>query len=182
MKFKLRYNYQKICDDLLSSKLAELGLPYSLDSQGEVCILRSLTDTDKKKFVETLSKAGIEVVQDHNMMIVQQVKELLYNLVRSNQLIENLKVSEYIESKLPYSYNHITRIFSENTHTSIEKFLILKKIDYVKELLVEGKLSLSEIAYKLNYSDVSHLSKQFKNTTGLSPTYFLNLKNQLKTN
>ena len=91
-----------------------------------------------------------------------------------------MNLSQYLEDKLPYSYIHLSKVFSEDTYMTIEKFTILKKIEYVKEMLSENRLSLSEIAYRLNYSSVSHLSNQFKKTTGLTPSYFLNLKKQVK--
>ena len=181
MKLKLRYDYQTICDNLLAQKFGELGLSYEVDSQGEVHILQSVSQRDKENIVKTLNGSGIEIIDSQNMVLVQQIKDIISDFVKSNTYVEDFKLSEYIQKKLPYSYSYLSRVFSENTHFSIEKFLILKRIDYVKELLLENKLTLSEIAYKLNYSSVSHLSKQFKKTTGLSPTYFLNLKNQLKT-
>ena len=182
MKLKLRYDFQMICENLLAEKLKQHGVKYEVDSQGEVHILQNLTSAEKENLIESLHASGIEVIENQYIIIVQKVKKIISDLVKNELIGEDFKISEHIEKELPYSYNYISRVFSEHAHTSIEKFMILTKIDYVKKLLMEGNLSLSEIAFKLNYSSVSHLSKQFKNTTGFNPTYFLNLKKQMESN
>ncbi|WAC03147.1 AraC family transcriptional regulator [Lacinutrix neustonica] len=179
MKIQVKFDVQLICKNLLIEKLDQLGVVYRLNPPGGIEILQNLDKEQKVVLFHELNTSGIEVIGDQQLIRVQKVKEIISNLVRLDTFDESMKVSAHIEEKLPYTYSYLSRIFSETAHISIEKFLILKKIDFVKELLTEQNLSLTEIAYKLNYSSVSHLSKQFKNTTGFSPSYFLNLKKQL---
>jgi AraC-like DNA-binding protein len=114
--------------------------------------------------------------------LVQRIKDAITELIH-NQEEENLyKVSAYLSEKLDYSYSYLSTVFSETTYTSIENFIILKKIDYAKELIITNNLTLTEIAFKLNYSSVAHLSYQFKKTTGLTPSAFQNIIEKRKVN
>lgn len=180
MKIHVKFDFQYICKNLLSDKLNRLNVAYKIHSTGEIEILQKLNIEEKELLFKELNSSGIEVINSQQMMIVQQIKIVITDIVRRESHGDKVKISEEITNKLPYTYSYLAKIFSDITHITIEKFLILKKIDYVKDLLIEDDLSISEIAYKLNYSSVSHLSKQFKKTTGFNPSYFVNLKKQLK--
>ncbi|WP_179343993.1 helix-turn-helix domain-containing protein [Winogradskyella ursingii] len=182
MRLHVKFDIEKICKDLLSHKLDELGVNYNLSSFGEVEIMQTLNEKEKKQLQHILNNSGMKIVNDQNMIIVEKIKALITELIRQDATSAKIVVSDYIEGKLPYSYNYLSRVFSEVTYMSLEKYVILQKIDYVKELLMEQNLSLTQIAYKLNYSSVAHLSKQFKKHTGFSPSSFKELKKKLKNN
>ncbi|WP_047545522.1 helix-turn-helix domain-containing protein [Psychroserpens sp. Hel_I_66] len=179
MRIQVKFDVPKICNSLLIKTLSDLNIKYKLHTIGEIEILQRLNDSQKKSIFEALNSNHIQVISDQQLVIVQQVKEILTEIVRIENFEDDFKVSSYIENRLPYTYSYLAKMFSEHANISIEKFLILKKIDFVKELLLEGNLSLTEISYKLNYSSVSHLSKQFKKTTGFSPSGFMDLKTKL---
>ena len=113
------------------------------------------------------------------MIVVEKTKDLIVKLIRTTDGDNRMNISDYLEQHLPYSYTYLSRIFTEYTHMGIEKFFILKKIEFVKELLTTSNLTLTEISYKSGYKSVAHLSKQFKNTTGFSPTRFRTLKQKM---
>ena len=182
MKVQVKFNFETICNNLIASKLDVLEIAYHLNPPGEIEILQKLTKEQTSQLLKELNSSGIEVVNDQQLILVQRIKELLNIIVRLDGSESRIKISSYLEEKLPYSYSYLSRVFSEVEHMVIEKFLILKKIDYAKELLTEDQLSLTEIAFKLNYSSVAHLSKQFKKTTGFSPSNFINLKRKIKSN
>ena len=179
MKIQVKFDFETICKNMLSDKMNDLDIKYQLNTHGEIEILQSLNQEQRDLLFTTLNSSGIEVVNNQQTIVAQKVKNIIAKMVREEQLDEQFKVSTYIEGQLPYSYSYLSRIFSETTHMSLEQFVILKKIDYVKELLMEDRLSLTEIAFKLHYSSVAHLSKQFKKTTGFNPSYFVRLKKQL---
>ncbi|MHA7056981.1 helix-turn-helix domain-containing protein [Aquimarina sp. M1] len=181
MKIQVKFDTLEICNNALKDKLDSLKLKYRLNTFGEVEILESLSQEERENLFEVLNTGGVETVSNHQMILVDKIKKLIVDLIESETSKEKVNFSEYLEQKLPYSYAYLSRIFSDLTHITLEKFIILKKIDYVKELLIEKNLSLSEIAYKLNYSSVAHLSNQFKKTTGFSPSSFVDLKHQLNT-
>lgn len=103
--------------------------------------------------------------------MVQKIKDTIVEMVHSPEMV-NVKSSVYLADKLNHSYGYISNLFSEVTYTSIENFIIIQKIELTKHLIIAGALSLTEIAYQLNYSSVAHLSTQFKNTTGITPSAF----------
>ncbi len=182
MKIQVKFNVTEICNNLLEEKLKVLGYPFKLGTYGEVEITQSLSDKEKQEMMAILNSSGMSVVNDQQTIVIQKVKAIIEDLIKHEPTAVKLNISEFLKEKLPYSYTYLSRIFSESMHISIEKFVILKKIDYVKELLIEHNLSLTEIAHQLNYSSVAHLSKQFKNTTGFSPSTFIKLKKQIKNN
>lgn len=182
MKIQVKFNVKEVCNNLLEDKLKELGYSFKLGAFGEVEITQALNDKEKKEVMALLNSYGMNVVNDQQTIIVQRVKAIIEDLILHEPTAMKLNISEFLKEKLPYSYTHLSRIFSENMHISIEKFVILKKIEYVKELLIEQNLSLTEIAHQLNYSSVAHLSKQFKNTTGFSPSHFIKLKKRIENN
>lgn len=165
-------DYSIICKAVLQEQLDALGLPYTLKHLTEVRFKHRLTDTQKEQVEKTLGKYGIEILENPQNILVQRIKELITELVNDDDKGRKYNVSTYLSDKLNYSYAHLSAQFSEVTHSSIENFIILKKIDAAKQMIVGKNLTLTEIAYRLNYSSVAHLSAQFKKTTGLTPSTF----------
>ncbi|HAO05807.1 MAG TPA: AraC family transcriptional regulator [Chryseobacterium sp.] len=171
MKMYVKFDFNTLCKKILDEKLREHGLKYRLLNFGEVEFYESLTQEQHKNFKKNLEDYGIEIIENQKAALVQKIKDAIVELVSSEEGI-SVKASIYIAEKLNHSYGYLSNLFSEITHTSIENFLIIRKIEFAKELIISKKLSFTEIAYRLNYSSVAHLSTQFKNTTGMTPSQF----------
>lgn len=166
------------CVMVVKSELKKFGLhPVSVEL-GEVEISEDLEKEKEHELNERLLVLGFEIIDDKKKRIVEKVKNLIVELVhlKDNRFKTNL--SDYLVAAIGNDYSYISNLFSLQEVTTIEQYYILQKIERVKELLVYDELSLNEIAFELNYSSASHLSKQFKKVTGLTPTYFKTLKEQ----
>ncbi|MEI7487881.1 MAG: AraC family transcriptional regulator [Chryseobacterium sp.] len=171
MKMYVKFDFNALCKKILDEKLKEHGLKYRLLNFGEVEFYESLTQEQHTIFKKNLEDYGIEIIESQRTALVQKIKDAIVELVFSEGMIP-VKASIYIAEKLNHSYGYLSNLFSEVTFTSIENFIILQKIEYAKELVSSNKQSLTEIAHKLNYSSVAHLSTQFKNMTGVTPSQF----------
>ncbi|WP_299175882.1 helix-turn-helix transcriptional regulator [uncultured Chryseobacterium sp.] len=171
MKMYVKFDFNALCKKVLDEKLKEQGLKYRLLNFGEVEFYESLTQEQHRIFKKNLEDYGIEIIESQKTALVQKIKDAIVELVFSDEVIA-VKASIYIAEKLNHSYGYLSNLFSEVTHTSIENFLIMQKIEHAKELIISNKHSLTEIANRLNYSSVAHLSTQFKNTTGITPSQF----------
>lgn len=161
------------CIMVVRHELDKLGLEVKQVKLGEVTLEKEPTSEEKKSVEEALVPLGFEVIDDKKSRIITQIKTIIIDLVHhqeNNEAKHNL--SEILSSQLHHDYNYLSNLFSEVEGTTIEKYFIAQKIEKVKELLVYDELSLSEIAYRLNYSSVAYLSNQFKKVTGLSPSHF----------
>jgi AraC-like DNA-binding protein len=125
----------------------------------------------------SLKNIGLELLDDKKNIMVEKIKTIIIELVHYNEDQIKTNLSDYLSEKLNHNYTYLSNLFSEIKGTSIEQFYLWNKIERAKELLVYDELSLTEIAYKLHYSSVAHLSNQFKKMTGLTPSHFKNLKN-----
>ncbi|MDQ0595471.1 AraC-like DNA-binding protein [Chryseobacterium ginsenosidimutans] len=171
MKMYVKFDFNALCKKVLDEKLKEQGLKYRLLNFGEVEFYEPFTEEQHKTFKKDLEDYGIEIIENHKTALVQKIKDAIIELVFSDEIIP-VKASIYIAGKLNHSYGYLSNLFSEVTYTSIENFIIIQKIEYAKELIISKKQSLTEIAHRLNYSSVAHLSTQFKNTTGITPSQF----------
>lgn len=171
MKMYVKFDFNTLCKKILDEKLREHGLKYRLLNFGEVEFYESLTQEQHITFKKNLEDYGIEIIENQKAALVQKIKDAIVELISSEEGI-SVKASIYISEKLNHSYGYLSNLFSEITHTSIENFLIIRKIEFAKEFIISKKLSFTEIAYRLNYSSVAHLSTQFKNTTGMTPSQF----------
>ena len=143
---------------------------------GEVELKNNISENQKNELLKNLRAFGFDLIDDRKSKTIDKIKTLIIDLVqnKNNDLKTNL--SEYLFQELNQDYNTLSNLFSEVENTTIEKYFINLKIEKVKELIIYDELSLSQIAYSLNYSSVSHLSNQFKKVTGFSPTHFKNIK------
>lgn len=167
----VKFDFNALCKKVLDEKLKEQGLKYRLLNFGEVEFYESITQEQHSLFKKNLEDYGIEIIESQKAALIQKIKDAIVELVFSDEMIP-VKASIYIAEKLNHSYGYLSNLFSEVTHTSIENFIILQKIEYTKELILNNKQNLTEIAHRLNYSSVAHLSTQFKNTTGITPSQF----------
>lgn len=172
MKLNIKYDIHLAAKVILQEKLEELGIVYQMNGLGEVQVNGTVTPDQYKALETSIKKYGIEIIDNPKNAIVQKIKEVIIELVYSDAKLPDSKISAYIADKMNLSYSYLAKIFAEVTYTSIENFMILQRIERVKKLIIEEKLTCTEVAWKMNYSSVAHLSNQFKKTTGLSPTSF----------
>ena len=165
------------CQMAVKSELKTLGLHHTRVELGETEIMEDLSAEQRDNLSTSLKNIGLELLEDKKNIMVEKIKTIIIELVHYNEDQIKTNLSDYLSDKLNHNYTYISNLFSEIKGTSIENFYLSNKIEKVKELLVYDDLSLTEIAYKLHYSSVAHLSNQFKKMTGLNPSHFKNLKN-----
>ncbi|MEJ0104833.1 MAG: AraC family transcriptional regulator [Bacteroidota bacterium] len=161
-----------VCKKLLGEKLDQLGVNHSIHSSCEVEITEIFTKERFGKLNRELNNYGMEIVESKHVDLIQQIKNTIIHMVYLEEQLPVSKISRYLANKLNLSYSYMSGKFSEATYTTIENFIILTKIDRVKELIATGEFNLSEISVKMNYSSLAHLSSQFKKKTGITPTEF----------
>ncbi len=164
------------CKTIVGNELAKLGIE-TLDMKlGEITIEEGIGNNIMNRLNKGLEAHGFEILKDKEQQIIEQVKNIIIKLVYEDENEASKNLSAIITDKIRKDYSAISKLFSEIEGTTIEKYLIKLRIERVKELLMYDELSLSEIAFKLNYSSVAYLSNQFKKITGLSPSFFKKLK------
>lgn len=176
MKLYIKYMVSHRCKMMVIDELKKVGLQYTSVDLGMVETLQDLSEQQRSLLRENLLKSGLELLDDKKSILIERIKNLIVEMVHYSDQLPNLNYSEYISEKLQYDYTYLSNIFSEVKGTTIQQFIIIHKIERVKELLLYDELNLTEIAYKLQYSSVAHLSNQFKKVTGLSPSFFKKLK------
>jgi AraC-like DNA-binding protein len=167
---------------IVKAALDNLHLAYSSVDLGEAILHNDICEATCMALNNSLKMYGLELMDDRKSILIEKIKGVIIEMVHYADELPKIKKSDYVSSKLNHDYTYLSNIFSEATGTTIEKFIILHKIERVKELLIYNELSLTEISYKLNYSSVAHLSNQFKKITGLTPTFFMGLKEQRRIN
>ncbi|MBN8781820.1 MAG: AraC family transcriptional regulator [Terrimonas ferruginea] len=166
------------CTMVVKAELEQLGLHYTSVALGEADIIENISPEQLDQFKRALLKSGLELMDNKKSVLIQKIKTVIVELVHYSEEPLTIKFSEYLSSKLNHDYTYLANLFSEVQGTTIEKFFIAHKIERVKELLVYNELTLTEIAFKMHYSSVAHLSSQFKKVTGLTPTHFRQLKDK----
>ena len=166
------------CKMAVKEALSKLGFHFILVDLGEVDIMEDITAEQREQLNNELLKSGLELMDNKRAILIERIKNVIIELVHHSD--EELKVnfSEYLSGKLNHDYTYLANLFSEVQGTTINHFLMLHKVERIKELIIYDELSISEIAWKMNYSSVAHLSNQFKKVTGVSPSHFKQLKNK----
>ncbi len=171
MKLFIKFDINTICSLYLKQNLEKQNINFTTLGFGEIEIDDNI-DADALETLKTnLSPHGFEVVENQKSVLVQKIKDAIIELVFMEDS-NNYKSSVFLAEKLNHSYGYLSNVFSEVTYSSIENFIILQKIERAKQLIIINEMSLTEIAFLLNYSSVAHLSTQFKNTTGITPSAF----------
>ena len=166
------------CKMVVKAELDRLKLNHTTVELGEVEIMKDLSPEKRKLLKVALLKSGLELMDDHRAILVEKIKNIIVEMVHYTEELPKVNISNYLSEKLNQPYSHLANLFSEVKGTTIEHFIIIHKIERVKELIIYDELSLTEIAYKLHYSSVAHLSTQFKKVTGLTPSFFRSLKHK----
>lgn len=163
---------------IVSEELTHLGLHYSRVDLGQADIIEDISIAQQDQIRSGLSKKGLELIDDIKSVLIEKIKNLIIQLVRYSVEPLSVNLSVYLSQQLRHNYTYMANIFSQAQGHSIEKFVIEHKIERVKELLVYNELNLTEIAFKMHYSSVAHLSSQFKKVTGHTATHYKHLKVQ----
>ena len=166
------------CKMTVKSELKNLGLHFIMVELGEAEIMEEISDEQLYHLNAALKKNGLELIDDKKSILVEKIKTIIIELVHYTDKQNKTNLSDYLSEKLNHNYTYLANLFSEVKGTTIEQFHLAHKIEKVKELLVYDELNLTEIADKMHYSSVAHLSNQFKKMTGLTPSHFKKLKNK----
>lgn len=166
------------CKMFVKDELKKLGLHFIVVDLGEVDIMEELTDEQRVELNDALRVQGLELMDDKKAILIERIKNAIVKMVHDAD--EGIKVnfSDYISEKLNHNYTYLSNLFAEVVGTTIEQSIISHKIEKIKELIMYDELTISEIAWKMNYSSVQHLSTQFKKVTGLTPSHFKELKDK----
>jgi AraC-like DNA-binding protein len=164
------------CQMVVKAELDKLGLSYTQVKIGEADLTGKIQPEQLEQLNAGLKKAGLVLMDNKKSILVEKIKIAIIELVHYSEGQIKVNLSDFLSENLNYNYTYLANLFSEVKGITIEKFYLTHKIERVKELIVYDELKLSEIAYRMNYSSVAHLSNQFKKFTGLTPTHFKKLK------
>jgi len=168
------------CKMAVKEELDKLKLKHTYIELGEVNLKKNITGDDRESLRKGLLKKGLELIDDKKSLLIEKTKTTIIELIHYSEKHPKINYSDYISEQLDYNYNHLASLFSEVTGTTIVNYIIINKIERVKELLLYDELTLTEISLLMEYSSVAHLSHQFKKITGLTPTYFKKMKQYKK--
>lgn len=182
MKLYIKYMVSLRCKMMVKEELKKLGLHYVIVDLGVVEILEDITLDQRFQLKKNLMKSGLELLDDKKSILINNIINVIIEMIHNADILPLVNDSDYISEKVGYDYTYLSNIFSEVKGITIQQFIIIHKIERVKELLIYDELNLTEISYKLHYSSVAHLSNQFKKITGLTPTFYKHLKDKRKQN
>jgi AraC family transcriptional regulator len=157
-------------EDILQNE----AIPFQKVSFGEIHLVDELSKDQNERLKKPLTKIGFEIIDNYTVGLIEKIKNLVIKRARNevNETESKIKLSHYLSEKVNHEYTYLSSLFSSVEGRTIENYFIEQRIEKAKELLIYGQLTLSQIAFDLEYSSVAHLSTQFKKITGLTPTYF----------
>jgi len=164
------------CKMIVHQELERLGIKNAVVDLGTVELLDDISSEQRQNLKENLLKTGLEVLDDKKSILIEKIKNVVIEMIHYSDELPKENFSDYVSEKLGYDYTYLANTFSEVKGMTLQHFIIINKVEKVKELLLYDELNLTEISYKLNYSSVAHLSNQFKKVTGLSPSFYKQLK------
>jgi len=164
------------CKTVVKDELRKLRLHFIFVDMGVVDLMEDLSHEQLNTVKSALLRYGLELMDDKKAAIIEKIKEVITEMVNNEANQIKINFSDFLSKRLNYDYAYMAGLFSEIQGITLEKYLIMYKIEKVKELIIYNRLSLSEIAWKMQYSSVAHLSSQFKKLTGLTPSHFRSLK------
>jgi len=166
------------CKMVVKDELQRLGINCQSIDLGVIEVEKGISDEQMERLANNLRKSGLELLDDKRNILVERIKCVIIEMIHYSEEVPKVNDSDYISKKLGYDYTYLSNTFSEVKGITIQHYIITHKIERAKELLLYDELTLTEIAYKLNYSSVAHLSNQFKKITGLTPSYFKEMKDK----
>ena len=162
----------------VKEELKKLGLHFIVVDLGEVEIMENISGEQREQLKISLHNSGLELMDDKRAVLIEKIKTAIIEMVHHADEMIKTNFSDFLSKKLNHDYTYLANLFSEVQGTTIEQFIISHKVERIKELIIYGELNITEIAWKMNYSSVAHLSNQFKKVTGLSPSHFKKLKDK----
>jgi len=176
IKLYIKYMVSLRCKLMVKKELEKLNIKYVVIDLGVVEIFEDIEPEQRKQLKQNLAKSGLELLDDKRSILIESIQNVVVNMIHYSEELPKINYSAFISKKLGYNYIYLSNIFAEVKGITLQNFIIMHKIEKVKELLLYDELNLTEISYKLQYSSVAHLSFQFKKVTGLTPTYYKKLK------
>lgn len=170
------------CKMMVKEELKKLGIHYVIVDLGMVEILEDITSEQRKLLGQNLLKSGLELLENKKSILIEKIKNVITEMIHYSDEIPKVNYSDYISEKLGYDYTYLANTFSEVKGITIQQFIIIHKIERIKELILYDELNLTEISYKLHYSSPAHLSNQFKKITGLTPSFYKKMLQKRKKN
>ncbi len=170
------------CKMMVKEELKKLGIHYVVVDLGMVEILEDITIEQRELLAKNLQKSGLELLESKKSILIEKIKNVITEMIHYSDEIPKTNYSDYISEKLGHNYTYLANTFSEVKGVTIQQFIIIHKIERVKELILYDELNLSEISYKLHYSSPAHLSNQFKKVTGLTPSFYKKMQQKRKKN
>ncbi len=181
MKLYIKNMVSNRCKLAVKDELKKLGLHFILVDLGEVDVMEKISEEQRQQLATALLAIGLELMDDKRAVLIEKIKNTIIEMVHHTDETIKINFSDYLSEKLKHDYTYLANLFSEIQGTTIEHFIISHKVERIKELIIYDELNISEIAWKMNYSSVAHLSNQFKKITGLSPSHFKQLKDKRRT-
>lgn len=178
MKIFIKHMVSNRCKIVVKEELKKLGLHFIVVDLGEVEIMENISAEQREQIRTALRTSGFELMDDKRAILIEKIKTAIIEMVHHSNEPIKVNFSDYLSEKLNHNYTYLANLFSEVQGTTIEHFIIAHKIERIKELIIYDELNITEIAWKMNYSSVAHLSTQFKKVTGLSPSHFRQLKDK----
>ncbi|GAA4303406.1 helix-turn-helix domain-containing protein [Aestuariibaculum suncheonense] len=182
MKLYIKYMVSLRCKLFVKNELEKLGLHYIRIELGMIEIKEDISESQKQEFKSNLAISGLELIDDNRSILIDKIKNVIIEMIHYSDEFPKVNYSDYIAQKLNYDYMYLSNLFSEVKGITIQHFIIKHKIERAKELILYNELNLTEIAYKLNYSSVAHLSNQFKKVTGHTPSFYKKIGQKRKLN
>ncbi len=176
LKLYIKYMVSLRCKMMVKAELEKLRIKYLSVELGTIELMEDITPAQRQQLKENLFICGLELMEDKRNILIEKIKNVIIEMIHYADELPEENYSDYISKKLQLDYTYLSNIFSEVREITIQQYIIINKIEKVKELLLYDELNLTEISYKLHYSSVAHLSNQFKKVTGLSPSFFKQLK------
>jgi AraC-like DNA-binding protein len=182
IKLYVKYMVSLRCILKVKDELKKLRIRYVVVDLGVIEILEDITDEQRKQLKLNLLKSGLELLDDQRSILIEKIKNVVVEMIHYSDELPKVNYSDYISEKLGYDYTYLSNIFSEVKGITLQQFIIIHRIEKVKELLLYDELNLTEISYRLQYSSVAHLSNQLKKITGLTPSFYKQLKQKRQGN
>lgn len=170
------------CKMMVKSELEKLDITYKCIELGEAKLYKTLSITERQLLKEALHKSGLELMDDKKAILIEQIINIIVEMVHYSDELPEVSFSILLSEKMQQDYHKMAEIFSKTKGITIEHFIIIHKVEKIKELIIYDELNLTEISYKMHYSSLAHLSKQFKQITGLTPSFFKSLSKRKRIN
>ena len=176
MKLYIKYMVSLRCKIMVKEELKKLGIKFVAVELGMAETVEKITLEQREQLSKNLLKSGLELLETKKSILIEKIKIVIIEMIHYSDMLPKVNNSDYISEKLGYDYTYLANIFSEVNGITIQQFIILHKVERIKELILYDELNLTEISQKLNYSSPAHLSNQFKKITGLTPSFYKKMK------